>query len=293
MKALLTSFVVICASLTVFSVGHAHAEVSGQEAIREHLSTVEYFLRSADTSHLTAEQRKNRARNLDALREYWKRGDFPKNYDFPRDTPYFVDAHGTSCAMAYIITESGHPEVTRAVAERENNAYVMDMKSPELVGWIESSGLTLQEAAWIQPSYGPSCNCDCEIEPVHSVSLKTTYINPCAAIHCRGLEIEDLRTGCHEVGAQLEYPNRWDGSAGDYHCSSTSGGQPSPIASATEYCADESKQVDWGMELDIDPEDVAPDSAEEGCSAAAGGAPSDISLLALALGLVFWRRRRG
>lgn len=126
------------------------------ERVRAHLERVERELRARDVSHLSPEQRSARARNLDVLREYHEAGVFPHNHDFPdRRVPYFVDRHGTLCAVAYLIARSGQPELVRRVATTANNARVPELaEDPELIAWLERNGLTLEEAAMIQPWYG-------------------------------------------------------------------------------------------------------------------------------------------
>jgi hypothetical protein len=78
--------------------------------------------------------------------------------------PYFVDRFGTRCAMAYLIEQSGADEYVRQVTERMNNAYIHEIaKHPELGrvldAWLLEHGLSLDEAARIQPTYS------CEEQP--------------------------------------------------------------------------------------------------------------------------------
>ncbi len=124
--------------------------------IRRHLATVEAELRGKDVSALTPAQRQARAKNLDVLHEYWVRGVFPVNTDFPsRHVPYFVDRYGTRCAMAYLIEQSGRGDIVRRIATTQNNAYVRDLQGDaDLGAWLRENGLTAAEAARIQPSYG-------------------------------------------------------------------------------------------------------------------------------------------
>src|SRR5205814_9777675 len=123
--------------------------------IRTRLASVEQHLRRTDVSRLTPAQRAARARNLDVLHAYWVRGVFPKNTDFPNERmPYFVDRYGTRCAMAYLIEQSGHGDLVARVAATNNNGRVPEFKhDPELVLWLEANGLTLEEAARVQPAY--------------------------------------------------------------------------------------------------------------------------------------------
>jgi len=131
----------------------AAAEV---ERIRLHLGTVESALRARDTGGLTADQRARRAVALDWLREYRQRGLFPHNHTHPGErVPVFVDEHGTHCAVGYLLKRSGETQLVEQVVAADNNVRVMELAGSERFGdWLEETGLTLAEAAWIQPKYG-------------------------------------------------------------------------------------------------------------------------------------------
>jgi hypothetical protein len=120
-----------------------------------HLAYAEQTLRARDISGLTDEQRRRRAIHLDRLREYRLTERFPKNTDFPGlRVPYFRDAEGTLCAMAHLIQESGHAEFVDRVATEANNAKVAELASdPTLVAWLDAEGLSVEEAALVQPTY--------------------------------------------------------------------------------------------------------------------------------------------
>lgn len=153
-----------------------------QVRIREHLSSVEAYLRALDTSHLSAELQAERARNLDRLHDYWVAGVFPRNdvVDYP--TPIFIDDGGRACAVGYLMIESGWGDAARAVSHQQNLAFVEGIESPKLGEWVAQSGLTVQEAAWIQPFYEPpDCysECPCDVDPV-CTSLGTA-LNECIA----------------------------------------------------------------------------------------------------------------
>src|SRR3989449_4116414 len=124
--------------------------------IRTHLAVVERELRAKDVSSLTVAQRAARARNLDVLHEYWMRGIFPQNTDFPgQRVPYFIDRYGTRCAMAYLIEQSGGGDLVTRVAATHNNARIPELRTdPDLGAWLWRNGITLEEAARIQPAYG-------------------------------------------------------------------------------------------------------------------------------------------
>src|SRR3989344_6455056 len=80
--------------------------------IKNHLRIVEKELRRKNVDHLSAELRAERAKNIDRLHAYWTNGLYPINRDFAdRRVPYFKDASGTPCAMAYLIEQSGHQDL--------------------------------------------------------------------------------------------------------------------------------------------------------------------------------------
>jgi hypothetical protein len=134
----------------------SHPAPAGEVArIQAHLETVERELLARDVGHLSAAQRAARARHVRVLREYREAGVFPHNHDFPGErVPYFVDEHGTLCAMAYLVSRSGRPDLVERVAATRNNAYVPELaEDAELAAWLREAGLSLEEAARIQPTY--------------------------------------------------------------------------------------------------------------------------------------------
>lgn len=157
--------------------------------IRAHLARVESALRGRDDSRWNAEQRQARARNLDRLRAYWTAGVFPHNHDFRGErVPYFIDRHGTRCAMAYLIEQSGGAALVRRVAHSANNARVKDLAGdPELVAWLDGAGMTAAEAACVQPEYqdppiGIIVNDHDDLESYARITATTTAVEVAAVI---------------------------------------------------------------------------------------------------------------
>lgn len=141
----------------VASTSAADAEV---ERVRAHLVGAEALLDARDVSALSPAQRAARARARERLRAYREAGLFPHNHDFAdRRVPYFIDAHGTRCAMAHLVESAGGGAYVEHVARTRNNATVHELADdPELLAWLEDNGLTLEEAARIQPTYGDTCS---------------------------------------------------------------------------------------------------------------------------------------
>jgi hypothetical protein len=125
--------------------------------LRRHFAVVERELLGRDVSRLTSAQRLERANLVHLLRRYAREGAFPRNIDFPEGAvPYFRDSRGNLCAMAFLIAASGRSDIVDHVARTRNNAYVPALvDEPGLSGWLDQHGLTLAEAARIQPTYGP------------------------------------------------------------------------------------------------------------------------------------------
>jgi hypothetical protein len=149
----------LCAAALVASVapGLRPADPSTEVArIRRHLAGAEALLLSRDVSALTAVRREARARRIADLRVYRRRGIFPHNHQGAgRRTPVFVDEHGTRCAMADLIERSGGGAMVARIAATRNLARIRDLAGDaELTAWLDRNGMTLAEAARIQPEYG-------------------------------------------------------------------------------------------------------------------------------------------
>lgn len=161
--------------------GQSQARVDREVVrLRAHFTQVDHELTSRDVSHLTATQRRARATHIARLRDYAAAGRFPTNTQHPgRYVPYFVDDFGTRCAMAFLIEQSGGGDFVARVQRRSNFAYIDDIaRDPELGAelhaWLEANGLSLDEAARIQPSYeGGPCFCGTD-EPEQEV-VPTSY----------------------------------------------------------------------------------------------------------------------
>ncbi|MEX2596077.1 MAG: hypothetical protein WEC59_04030 [Salibacteraceae bacterium] len=125
--------------------------------LKTHLQYVERHLRSKGLSDLTVEQQENRLRILDLLNEYWSAGVFPKNYDYPdQRIPCFIDKDGNICAVGYLIEQTAGRQTAEKINAKFKYEYLLAMNDKTVDSWIESSGLTKEECAMIQPTYSPS-----------------------------------------------------------------------------------------------------------------------------------------
>jgi hypothetical protein len=102
-------------------------------------------------------QRAARTNHIEVLREYREAGVFPHNHVAPqRAVPVFVDGHGTHCAVGYLLMRGGRDELVARISGSRNLAAVPELADePELIAWLADAGLTVAEAARIQPWYGP------------------------------------------------------------------------------------------------------------------------------------------
>ena len=91
---------------------------------------------------------------LRRLAAYRDHGLFPFNEgqaDHP--APIFVDRHDTACAVGQLMRWSGWTEHVAAIQRTNNLVYVPEAKRSPVASWVLTSGLTLEEAALIQPGY--------------------------------------------------------------------------------------------------------------------------------------------
>jgi hypothetical protein len=123
--------------------------------LRAHFDSVDAELRHAKALQFTPSQRKARATLIGWLREYRDAGKFPRNDRFPNlALPFFRDGHGALCAMAYLIERSGRRDLVDRVALTRNNAFIAELANdPDVRVWLDSVGLSVTEAARIQPTY--------------------------------------------------------------------------------------------------------------------------------------------
>ena len=147
----------LCAGLVALRSPTPPAADGGVARIQHHLATVRTVLQAADVGHLDAERTAARARVLGYLDQYRRHGVFPHNHVvIDRRTTVFVDEHGTHCAVGYLMARTGAGALARRIADTANLARVADLAGdPELRDWLDRNGLSVVEAAMIQPAYDP------------------------------------------------------------------------------------------------------------------------------------------
>lgn len=122
--------------------------------VRDHLTRALRSVRGAPTDALSAPVRARRRDALRALARYIAEGRYHLNRVSASPTPVFVDEAGARCAMAALIESTGDEALVGRVAREHNLAYVEQLRDdPELVAWLSQNGITLAEAARIQPAY--------------------------------------------------------------------------------------------------------------------------------------------
>lgn len=125
-----------------------------RDRVRRHIASAEQLAR-ASRERLDPGRAFTRALLLDELARYRRRGRFPLNHHSrKRAVPEFVDPHGTRCAVAHLMDVTGQGELVRHISKTANNARVRELaRIAEVRAWLAASGLTLEEAARIQPRY--------------------------------------------------------------------------------------------------------------------------------------------
>jgi hypothetical protein len=128
-------------------------------------ASIETALNRLEVSQSTAWSKSDRAAwrkrllaarcvQLRRLTEYRERGLFPINDgQAPDSLPIFVDGHDTACAVGHLMRISGCQASVAVIAGSDNYVYVPDVERGSIADWILTSGLTLEEAALIQPAY--------------------------------------------------------------------------------------------------------------------------------------------
>ncbi len=108
---------------------------------------------------------RNRQIQIERLRAYARRRVFPiyrgpnraprvLHRELTDREPVFVDDRGTHCAVGYLMDRAGWSDVVADIAASNNHVYIEEVDDGPLIRWIETSGLTQQEASFVQPSYG-------------------------------------------------------------------------------------------------------------------------------------------
>ncbi|MEX1132389.1 MAG: hypothetical protein WEC15_04120, partial [Flavobacteriales bacterium] len=119
----------------------------------EHLHRVRQHLALHPPAFLSEQALAQRMVLLGALHSYADRGLFPMNDLVPGRSPVFIDRLGNACAVGHLMISSGHAQLAEDISTEMNLAYVHDIALPEVAAWASTHGFTIDELAWIQPTY--------------------------------------------------------------------------------------------------------------------------------------------
>lgn len=122
--------------------------------IKTHLEYVEGVLRNKDVSKLPAHLKQKRKHVLDLLHNYWTAGIFPRNYDYSERKPCFIDKNKRICAVGFLIEKTAGRNAAEQINTRHKYNELLAMNDNAVDRWIATSGLTKEECAMIQPTYG-------------------------------------------------------------------------------------------------------------------------------------------
>ena len=125
--------------------------------IKTHLEYAETLLRNKDVSALPNQLRQKRKQVLGLLHNYWTAGVFPRNYDYTQcRKPCFIDKDNRICAVGYLIERTAGRKIAEQINTGHKYDEVLAMNDKDVDAWIASRGLTKEECATIQPTYGPT-----------------------------------------------------------------------------------------------------------------------------------------
>jgi hypothetical protein len=126
------------------------------EAIQVHLTSVIEVLKHRSVKHLSLIQNYQRTQLLNCLENYALQGNFPINDFLSYQNPVFIDRFDTHCAVGFLMQQSGSEHLARQIQSNQNFAYVRQINVSGVSEWANEHGFTLDELAWIQPSYPPN-----------------------------------------------------------------------------------------------------------------------------------------
>lgn len=138
-----------------------------QTRVARHIARAEDEARARRPRGLGVLQRAVRALLLGELASYRRAGRFPRNDVSREQTPLFVDRHGARCAMAHLLEISGERTLVEEIRTARNRARIAELADePRLLAWLSAAGLSVFEAAAIQPEYcfegPPMCVCEAD-----------------------------------------------------------------------------------------------------------------------------------
>lgn len=140
---------------------HAPAESPATPAEYIDLAMLEAENAQAWRDYLT----ERRSVQLQRLKAYADDGVFPVNQEVPGLANLFMDEQGRRCAMAHLIWEDGQQNLVKVYASIDNDVLLGEVTDGPLLDWILTSGLTQEEAAFIQePDFEVSASLELPVQ---------------------------------------------------------------------------------------------------------------------------------
>ncbi len=122
--------------------------------VRAHLEDAERRVHANASDDLPDDVSARRRAVLAHLRRYIEDERYPINRVCEHPTPVFVDEGGARCAMAALLEATGRDDLVARVARTANLARVSALAlDEEFASWLGHHGVTVDEAAAIQPAY--------------------------------------------------------------------------------------------------------------------------------------------
>lgn len=180
--------------------------------IKTHLEYAEKLLRKKNISHLSDKVKQKRFKTLDLLHAYWTTGIFPRNYDYAESRkPCFIDKDNRICAVGYLVEKTAGRKAAEQINLKHKYDEILAMNDNAVDSWIANSGLTKEECALIQPSYGPapvytynhiSSSYGISSSVLGGVNLSLSALNTVQMVrpsNCKTIPVVSLVTGAGQV----------------------------------------------------------------------------------------------
>lgn len=140
------------------------------------------------------------------LRAYAEAGVFPQNDEMPGMLSMLVDDEGHPCAMASLVIQSGHPGLISRLSTQDNALQFGDQTEGALYEWILTSGLTIEETAFVQePDFFVSDTLDPEqralMVQAETERLRIHFLS--AALQLEAYEATSLDTAMARLGDRV------------------------------------------------------------------------------------------
>jgi Secretion system C-terminal sorting domain len=126
---------------------------SSKQLIQFHLLQVVNILSKNNIESLSISAQQNRKMLLAKLKTYAEAGLFPINTFLSYTNPVFIDDYNTHCAVGFLMQQSGCEGLAQEINASQRFAFIKEIKNAKVQDWAAEFGFTIDELAWIQPSY--------------------------------------------------------------------------------------------------------------------------------------------